>query len=351
MLAGAREQRREVDQPGGVGAVVAVDRLVVVAHAEHGAAGCRQQPDQQQVGRREVLELVDQHDATRPLRDPSSRRVSQQDEQRPVDLVVEVDRAAPLEGRAVRGPGGGEAVDVTVVATLDLLGFDEAEADHGERLDPRSDRVAVAAAGEVDQVADDAPDVGFVDGAPRFRLRRERRRAVDDRERDRVEGSHLQTGQVAGALDHLLLGALVERHQADGGRWQVPLRVSRWRARSVSTRVLPEPAGAMIRAPPPGCVTAASWSGARSAVQMSLAEGTRNEPCSTATVWMTGMPSIGARWRTGPPSSQATVPSGSVMSPTPPGSIAVAPAPTARSSPTQTGRSGSRASTLFDHTR
>ncbi len=39
----------------------------------------------------------------------------------------------------------------------------------------------------------------------------------------------------------------------------------RCRARSVSTRVLPDPAGAMMRAAPPGWVTAASWSGARSA--------------------------------------------------------------------------------------
>ena len=39
----------------------------------------------------------------------------------------------------------------------------------------------------------------------------------------------------------------------------------RWRRRSVRTRVLPEPAGAMTLAPPVGWLTAASWSGARSA--------------------------------------------------------------------------------------
>ena len=33
---------------------------------------------------------------------------------------------------------------------------------------------------------------------------------------------------------------------------------TRWRARSVRTRVFPDPAGAMIRAAPVGCVTAAS---------------------------------------------------------------------------------------------
>ena len=41
-----------------------------------------------------------------------------------------------------------------------------------------------------------------------------------------------------------------------GGPW------IRWRSRSVRTRVLPEPAGPMTRAPPVAWLTAASWSGA-----------------------------------------------------------------------------------------
>jgi hypothetical protein len=60
MVTGAREPAFEVDQPCRVGTVVAVDRLVVVADAEHGAARRREQPDQQQMRRGEVLELVDQ---------------------------------------------------------------------------------------------------------------------------------------------------------------------------------------------------------------------------------------------------------------------------------------------------
>ncbi len=51
----------------------------------------------------------------------------------------------------------------------------------------------------------------------------------------------------------------------------------RCRARSVSTRVLPDPAGAMMRAAPPGWVTAASWSGARSASDR-LGPGTGERP-------------------------------------------------------------------------
>ena len=45
---------------------------------------------------------------------------------------------------------------------------------------------------------------------------------------------------------------------------EVPRRTSR-RSRSVSTRVLPDPAGAITRAGPAAWSTAASWSGARSA--------------------------------------------------------------------------------------
>ena len=61
MVAAAREQFGEVDQPGRVGAGVPVDRLVVVADGEHIACRRREQPDEEQVRRGEVLELVDEH--------------------------------------------------------------------------------------------------------------------------------------------------------------------------------------------------------------------------------------------------------------------------------------------------
>ena len=54
--------------------------------------------------------------------------------------------------------------------------------------------------------------------------RSERRRAVDDRQRDRVQRAHLQPGKVDRALAHLLLRPLVERDQADRRGRQVPLR-------------------------------------------------------------------------------------------------------------------------------
>ncbi len=175
MLARAGKQLGEVDQPCRIGTVVAVDRLVVVAHAEHRTARRGEKTDQQEVGRCEVLELVDEHDPTRALRSPAGARISQEYQQRPVDLVVEVDSTTAFERLAVQRPCFGKAVDVAVVAALCLVGIDETEADHGERFDPRSDRVAVATPREIDEIADDAPHIGFVDGAPLLRLRRKRR--------------------------------------------------------------------------------------------------------------------------------------------------------------------------------
>ena len=60
MVGGRGKQLPEVDEERGVGARVAIDDLVVVAHTENIELRRRQQPQQQDMGRREVLELVDQ---------------------------------------------------------------------------------------------------------------------------------------------------------------------------------------------------------------------------------------------------------------------------------------------------
>ena len=57
---GPGEVAGKVDEEPGVGPGVAVDDLVVVAHAEHVGRRASHQPDQEQMGRGEVLELVDQ---------------------------------------------------------------------------------------------------------------------------------------------------------------------------------------------------------------------------------------------------------------------------------------------------
>ena len=223
MLAGTREERGEVDQPRRVGAVVAVDGLVVVADTEHGAAGRCEEPDEQEVRWREVLELVDQHDPARPLRGVASLGLGEQHEQRPVDLVVEVDDALPFQPGPVRRPHRGQAVDVAVVLLLGLVGVDQPETDETQGFDPRRHRIAVALLRERHEVADDPPDLGLVDRSPRPGLRRERRGAVDDRQGDRVERADVEARQVGRALAHLLLRPLVERHQAERPGRHVPL--------------------------------------------------------------------------------------------------------------------------------
>ena len=99
-------------------------------------------------------------------------------------------------------------------------------------------------------------------------------------------------------------------------RARSPGRPRRWRRRSVSTRVLPDPAGAMTRAGPGPWPTAASWSGARSAAGgRALGHGgsvARPRPTRRTTAARRRPPTSTAR---GPPSTQAGVPSGRTTSP------------------------------------
>ena len=94
---GAGEQPLVVDEERRVGAGVAVDALVVVADAEHVERRQRQQAHEQHVGRREVLELVDEEVAARALHRAAERAVGEQHLDGAVDLLVEVDGAAPGE--------------------------------------------------------------------------------------------------------------------------------------------------------------------------------------------------------------------------------------------------------------
>ena len=75
---GAREQLGVVDEERRVGAGVAVDALVVVADAEHVERRQGQQAQQQDVGRGEVLELVDQQVAAGALHRAAERAVGEQ---------------------------------------------------------------------------------------------------------------------------------------------------------------------------------------------------------------------------------------------------------------------------------
>ena len=173
--------------------------------------------------RGEVLELVDEHQPARPLRRRSGVGLAEQDLDRPVDLVVEVDGALAFELGAVLRPHLGETVDVAVVPPFDVERVDAARA--GSRSAPRSTVPpgrCCGASGTPISFDEDAADVGLVDRAPRPRLGEERWDAVDDGERDRVERADLQAGEVGRAFAHLLLGPLVEGDEADGARRQPP---------------------------------------------------------------------------------------------------------------------------------
>ena len=148
----------EVDEEAGVGAGVLVDHLVVVAHGEHVERGGRQQAHEQDVGGREVLELVDEEVPVAPLLGRPELAVDEQRLDRRVHLLVEVDHAALAQGRAVGAEQRGEAGDVVALG-LDLVGQAQAEPHGGERLEVGRDGVGVGAVAvrrreAVDQAAD-----------------------------------------------------------------------------------------------------------------------------------------------------------------------------------------------------
>ncbi len=96
-----------------------------------------------------------------------------------------------------------------------------------------------------------------------------------------------------------------------------PRPATRWRSRSVSTRVLPDPAGAITRAAPDRWPTAASWSGASSARGSPWVAGWRR-PDSALQRWTTPTPEGRDGGSGGPPSMNRGVPSARVMSAGPP---------------------------------
>ena len=103
VFAGARKQGAVVDQEARVGSGVPVDALVVVADPEDVETRQAEQADQQHVGRREILELVDEQVAAAPLQLGSERAVGENRLDRRIDLLVEVDDTAISQ--AWRGSG------------------------------------------------------------------------------------------------------------------------------------------------------------------------------------------------------------------------------------------------------
>ena len=121
VIARAREQRGVVDEPPGVGAVVAVDGLVIVAHAERAEPGCAEQANEQNVGWCEVLELVDEQYPAGPLGSRPGSGVDEQQGDGRQDLRVEIDRARTLHRGIDLLHDLFEATHIAVVAGLDVV--------------------------------------------------------------------------------------------------------------------------------------------------------------------------------------------------------------------------------------
>ena len=188
---------------------MAVDDLVVVAHAEHVERGRRQQPHQQHVGRGQVLELVDQQVPVPRLLSPAERTVAQQQLDGEQHLLVEVDDATAFQLGPEAGERLGQPGDVAPLV-LDRDGGPQAQADGGEGLDVGRQRVGVEPAGAGgDERFEQAPDLALLDhlGPPPQPL-------GDDAVAEGVEREDAPA-HARGATGHLVAGLAVVGHGHD----------------------------------------------------------------------------------------------------------------------------------------
>ena len=112
--------------------------------------GAGEQPEEQDVGRGEVLELVDQQVPVAGLLAAAELAVGQQQFDGVDDLFVEVEDVVAPQAGAVRLDRAGEAGCVGL--ELDLVGIAQTEPDDGQTLEVRRHRVGVEPVGELGQV-------------------------------------------------------------------------------------------------------------------------------------------------------------------------------------------------------
>ena len=151
MVGGTGEVAREVDQELGRRPRIAVDDLVVVADPEAVEARRGEQPDHQQVGRGEVLELVDEHAPAPGLGRRSGVGIGQEDLDGPVDLLVEVDRSEVGQRRPVATEPVGDARCVGDRLLHGLRPI-EPEPDGGKGADEGGDRVGIGLAADLEEL-------------------------------------------------------------------------------------------------------------------------------------------------------------------------------------------------------
>ena len=220
VLRGCREQTPVVNEESGIRAGVPVDALIVVTHAEHVERRQGEEADQQDVRRCEVLELVDENVAARPLQRPPELAVAQQGLDGCVDLLVEVHDATLGELETERREQLGESRDI-VPRRLDLVRVAQTETDRRQPLDVRADRIGVrtARASAGHQRLDDAAHLALVDD-------RRRRPSVlrQHPQAERVQRPDVRA-EVGGARLHLQLSLLVVRDRDDRARLDATVAV------------------------------------------------------------------------------------------------------------------------------
>ena len=235
----------------------------------------------------------------------------------PDHLLVEVDLASLGQSGPV---AAGDPVEVGHIGqlVLDGAGSGQAEADAAECLDPRSDRVGLGPPREGDEAGQELARIELLD----------RRAAPAQPKPERVERPHPHAGDVREPGLHLAAARRLKATTRDRGWAAAPTGQRSSRARSVSTRVLPEPAGAMTRAPAPGCGDCGELVGRRAAAVGVGSDRAAAASRARATMrWTTAVPSRPGRSASmGPPSQTAGVPSGRTTSAA---RIAVAARPTA----------------------
>jgi hypothetical protein len=109
-----REPGGEVDQQAGVGAVPAVDGLVGVAHEAEVGLVAEQEGDEAELGRVQVLRLVDEEVAVPPPAGLGERGVVGQEQRREGDEVVDIEDPALLLRLLVPAPRCDHRCDVDV---------------------------------------------------------------------------------------------------------------------------------------------------------------------------------------------------------------------------------------------
>ena len=155
----------EAHEPLGRRAGKAVDGLVVVTDPEDRQRRPRQEPQQQHVGGREVLVLVDEQYLGTLLGGEPHPGIAQQNFDTEVDLFVEVDLTVLREVLAIVGEECREALEVAPIGVFHRLRRAQTEPNFGECVDPRRRRIGIGLARVLDVfgVGEDGANVAFVD--------------------------------------------------------------------------------------------------------------------------------------------------------------------------------------------